>query len=127
MDTVGLTMPRDISWQIHSRGLFSDLKSPKLNAWNISFPGWKPAQLVLYEPTSGSVMTGPSEFIPAYPHDGAGDFFLRCSVRGDHVRFLWVLLLADEPIPVFSAGDGPSLRFGDGTRLLAREHALVRA
>jgi hypothetical protein len=127
MDTVGLTKSRDISWQMHSRGLFSDLKSPPLNAWEITFPGLKPARLVLFEPTSGRVMTGPSEFIPAYPHDGIGDSFLRCSVRGNHARFLWVLLLADEPVPALSSGDVPSVRFGDGTRLHAREHALVRA
>lgn len=126
MDTIDLTAAREVAWQCHSRGAFRSMEMQGRPAWTISFPDGTKARLMLYEPVSGTSTAGASDFVPAYPHDGTGDSFVRLSVRGVHVRFLWVLVLADEPLPTFEPGEASHLRFGDGTRLLIGEHTLAR-
>jgi hypothetical protein len=123
LDTVELSDSRSITWQIHSRGRF--LPSASAGQWKLSSPDGG-TRLVLFEPSGSNAETGATEFVPAYPHDGDGDFFLRVSVRGKKVRFLWALFLDDEPYPVFERGESPQLRFADGSLLCVDGNSLGR-
>jgi hypothetical protein len=114
MDRVRLGEPRTIEWNLHSWGEFFREAEDTPPQWVISVGQATKLRVLVFEPLPVLWVTGQSEFVPAYPHDGTRDSFLRLSATGREARFVWVLLLSNEAPPVARAGGSASLQFPDG-------------
>jgi hypothetical protein len=100
IDTVRCEREQRVEWNLHSRGKFVPRDRE----------GWlcrhmaEGAELALQTFSSPpgretDAESGLTEFVPAYPHDGTRDYYLRCSIRATEVVFLWGLLLVSQPLP----------------------------
>ena len=113
-DVVELDAIHSIEWNLHAGGAFTRGEEASGARWIVTGSGEPGLRVLLLDPDRVEWTTGETEFVPAYPHDGTRDFYLRCTARGRRVRFVWVILLPGEPdaLPVM---DGDALlRLADG-------------
>jgi hypothetical protein len=90
VDTVDCDHATDIAWNLHSWGTFVADDAGRTDRWEIR-TGKESLSLYLLHPAMGATATGRTEMVPAYPHDGTRDHFLRWQMHGTRVRFVWCI------------------------------------
>ena len=118
IDVVTCHSRANIEWNLHSHARFSLRDIHGVASWSAT-TGRRTMTAFLLDPDGGEATTGVSEFVPAYPNDGARGYFLRWSHTGTHMRLVWCLSLAHEPVPpAVRIYDGAvDLQFSDGVRV----------
>ena len=95
-DTVTLASEANIEWNLHSANEFVPVKEPGGLRFTIGSANSRWTVLVTCSPGKTSAQTGLSDFVPAYPNNGARDYFLRVTSRGDHAMIHWCICLAED-------------------------------
>jgi hypothetical protein len=116
VDDVTCSAQSTIEWNLHSHIPFTLPGADGLRTFHASAPEIT-LSVFLLAPLEGDTSTGLSAFVPAYPNDGTRDHFLRWSITGSRVRFVWCLTLEPDPVPpVVNVEDGTTVvLFHDGT------------
>jgi hypothetical protein len=93
VDSIRCRTPHLLQWNAHAWGPIHRSMEDGM----FLFPG--NTQLAFLAPEEVQVVTGMSEFVPAYPHDGTRDTRLVISLHAQEARFVWCFLMTDEPVP----------------------------
>jgi hypothetical protein len=98
LDTVECRVPTTVVWNLHSWYPFHELDAGASKAFRFGMKDdeWR---ISLLEPKAANWTTGLTEMVPAYPHDGRRDYFLRATTVGRHVQFVWWVGNARRKIP----------------------------
>lgn len=96
-DRVQLDQIREIQWNVHSYGTFSPQETGGRQEFLISDER-EFANLWCISPEECNWKAGVTEFVPAYPHSGERDHFLRLSKRAKSATFLVIIRLDKEKI-----------------------------
>jgi hypothetical protein len=88
VDTVECRHVSDIQWNLHSWGQFVPSGQGPTARWGMQNAS-EELSVFLLAPDTGSILTGQTDMVPAYPHDGTRDYFLRWQVHDAKVRFFW--------------------------------------
>ncbi len=109
VDAIRCRVPHSLEWNCHTWGLIDR----SVGEGAFMFPGG--IRLFMLEPAEPQVYTGPSEFVPAYPHNGTRDSRLVISLHAREGRYVWCFLMSDEPAPqlVMSNSHGCTIEFSD--------------
>lgn len=118
VDTVVCQERAVIAWNLHSHAPFASDTIAGVPVRKAAAAG-KTLTVFLLAPDGGEVATGTSDFVPAYPHDGTRENFLRWSHGGTRTRLVWCLSLAHDPVPptVRMYDHVADIRFTDGTHV----------
>lgn len=91
VDCIDLESTRQIEWNYHS---WLPMRfSQRERYWEILFQDTDDVRLKLLSPYDCQIETGRTPFVPAYPHDGKRDYFLRASMRARTTMFIWCIAL----------------------------------
>jgi hypothetical protein len=89
VDVVECTVEHPVAWNLHSWYAF-EREDGSDSASFITGEGPNRRRIVLLHPRANVTWeTGLTEMIPAYPHDGRRDYYLRASTTGQRTRFVW--------------------------------------
>lgn len=92
--------PRNIQLNFHS-WLPIEREASRRNVFRFG----EAARLFVFEPDDFSFTTGLTEMVPAYPHDGRRDCFVRISTHAVNARFVWCIVFDEiEPRSIQRAG-----------------------
>jgi hypothetical protein len=111
VDTVILDRERAIEWNLHTWGTFSSVGTSTVTIC----AGADITTLYFPDAHRFTQSTGRTEMVPAYPHDGRRDSFLRLSRTATHAEFTWCLVPGHERPPEFSRSGNSqwSMMFSD--------------
>ena len=121
-DRVRCAEARSIEWNLHAGEITWSGKSGGMIAVDLAGAG-DFCRLILLDPTDAEMVTGLTEMVPAYPHDGTRIAHVRVSVKKRETSFLWCLLF-DRSLeaPLLTRETGRfSLRFSGEPALLFRD------
>jgi len=96
-DQIQLKKIRNIQWNVHSYGQFSQVEDKEQLEFLISDKK-EQANLICLSPESIKWKTDLTEFVPAYPHSGERDQYLQLSKQGKSAQFLTLINLGEEQI-----------------------------
>lgn len=108
IDEVSCAAPSSLEWNLHSAAPFTRFREGGPRGYR-AVMGDHALTVFLLDPDGGVCTTGPTEFVPAYPHDGMRDHFLRWAFTGTGTRFIWCLTVHAEPHPPEMRRDGQAL------------------
>jgi hypothetical protein len=115
VDTVRCRGGHSIEWNTHAWGEFI----PTGEVRPLVFTLDDGVRLAIFRPTDLQWQTGLTEFIPAYPHDGKRDYYLRAVHHGRDAQFVWCYLFTRELFPqLYWLESGPmKIQFDDGLQV----------
>ncbi len=101
VDEIVLESKRNIEWNIHSWGeiVCKDNRSVLFTPPSADHRSKFDYRLFMLSPKNIEWQTGITEMIPAYPHDGKRDYYLRVSKNANEVMFVWCLVLQSQSEP----------------------------
>jgi Heparinase II/III-like protein len=98
VDHITLDRERNIEWNLHTWGSFTGVGTSTVEI----HAGGKIATLYLPDAHQVVQRTGLTEMVPAYPHDGRRDSYLRLTRNATRAEFIWCLMLRKDTQPGFS-------------------------
>jgi hypothetical protein len=125
-DRVRCADARSIEWNLHAKEIRRTGGTGGMITADLSTPG-EFCRLILLDPPDAEVATGLTEMVPAYPHDGTRNTYMRLSVKRRETGFIWCLLFdssMDRPL-VTGEADRLLLKFSGGPTLYYRDGFLT--
>ncbi|MDH3252695.1 MAG: heparinase II/III-family protein, partial [Ignavibacteria bacterium] len=98
VDRIVLDRERSIEWNLHTWGTLSGVGTHTVEIC----AGGNIATLHLFPAGEISYSTGLTEMVPAYPHDGRRDTYLRVARTATRAEFTWCLMLRRDDLPTFA-------------------------
>ena len=126
VDRVRCAEAHSIEWNLHAGEIRRTGESAGIFTADLGGPG-DFCRLILLDPPDAEPETGPTEMVPAYPHDGIRIAHIRFSVKRSEAVFLWCLLFdpALEAPQIAREREGLSLRFTGGDTLYYKDGFLT--
>lgn len=115
-DVVKLAHEANIEWNIHSWEVFHHLGDGQRLKFKVGAGSDRSLSILCCSSKEVTWETGNSEFVPAYPHSGVRDSFLRVSCRSNETLFVWCIAIAENLPEIRLLGEeNAKWEFRDGT------------